>query len=194
MWLVLLYAGFMLIMGSLEAAQSPTHTYKVPRCCWNPCSQHAEVRNTQFWSTPHCIGGSSSRANIDKNFGSREHMHACVVMTQASFCSDAWLCFTGAHMLAQGMFLQALGCISASTAPFLCYMLLLVVRASPWWQPQYFIPMLGIMMGHTISGISVGLAALLNEFSSGKLLSSSSFHVRTVPALTCLLACLPAGS
>ncbi|CAL8471623.1 g11165 [Coccomyxa elongata] len=95
MWLVLLYAGFMLIMGSLEAAQSPTHTYK-------------------------------------------------------------------------GMFLQALGCISASTAPFLCYMLLLVVRASPWWQPQYFIPMLGIMMGHTISGISVGLAALLNEFSSGK--------------------------
>lgn len=39
MWLVLLYAGFMLIMGSLEAAQSPTHTYKVPSCCcWKPSS------------------------------------------------------------------------------------------------------------------------------------------------------------
>lgn len=88
-------------------------------------------------------------------------------------------------MLVQGMYLQALGCISASTAPFLCYMLLLVVRASPWWQPQYFIPMLGIMMGHTISGISVGLTALLNEFSNCELLSSSRLQVLR---LTCTCA------
>lgn len=72
----------------------------------------------------------------------------------------------------QGVFLQALGCIGGSTALFLCYVLLLVIRAQPWWQPQYFIPMLGIMMGHTISGISVGLTALLEEFNSGA-------HLRT---------------
>lgn len=29
-WLVLLYATFMLIMGTLEAVQSPAYTYKVP--------------------------------------------------------------------------------------------------------------------------------------------------------------------
>lgn len=35
-WLVLLYACFMLIMGTLEAVQSPTYTYKVP-CCHCTC-------------------------------------------------------------------------------------------------------------------------------------------------------------
>ncbi len=69
----------------------------------------------------------------------------------------------------QGVFLQALVCLGGSTALFLCYMLLLVIQASPWWQPQYLIPLLGIMMGHTISGISVGLTALLEEFNSGEL-------------------------
>jgi putative ABC transport system permease protein len=60
-----------------------------------------------------------------------------------------------------------LACISSSAALFLCYVLLLVIRASPWWQPQYLIPMLGIIAGHAISGIAVGLSALLEEFTSG---------------------------
>ncbi|EIE21804.1 putative membrane protein [Coccomyxa subellipsoidea C-169] len=94
-WLVLLYAFFMLFVGSLEAVQRPAYTYK-------------------------------------------------------------------------GMLLQTLSCVGTSAGVFLSYTLLFVVRTHPWWAPQYFIPILGMMLGNSISGVSVGLSALLEDFSVGK--------------------------
>lgn len=35
-------------------------------------------------------------------------------------------------------------------------------------QPQYLIPLLGMLLGNTISGISIGLAAVIEELSSGE--------------------------
>ena len=46
---------------------------------------------------------------------------------------------------------------------------LLVLRLSPWWTPQYLIPTLGMVLGNTITGISIGLATILEELSSGVL-------------------------
>jgi hypothetical protein len=68
---------------------------------------------------------------------------------------------------AQGMLAQALACIGSSAAVFLSYTLLFVVRTRPWWAPQYFIPILGMMLGNAISGVSVGLSAMLEEFTVG---------------------------
>ena len=65
------------------------------------------------------------------------------------------------------MFLHITGCIGASAAVFLCYTLLLVVRTEPWWQPQYFIPILGMLLGNAVSGASIGLTTLLEEFATG---------------------------
>lgn len=59
------------------------------------------------------------------------------------------------------------GCIGAAAALFLCYTLLLVVRTEPWWEAQYFIPILGMLLGNAVSGASVGLTTLLEEFASG---------------------------
>lgn len=42
------------------------------------------------------------------------------------------------------------------------------VRTRPWWEPQYFIPMLGMVLGNCISSISVGLSALLEDFTTGE--------------------------
>lgn len=70
--------------------------------------------------------------------------------------------------LLQGMLLQTLSCLGSSAGVFLCYTLLFVVRTQPWWAPQYFIPILGMMLGNSISGVSVGLSALLEDFSVGK--------------------------
>ena len=60
-----------------------------------------------------------------------------------------------------------LGSILASSSAFLTYAMLLVVRTHPWWNAQYFIPMLGMLLGNCISGISVGLTTLLEELTSG---------------------------
>ena len=68
---------------------------------------------------------------------------------------------------AQGMFAEVLGSILASSSVFLTYAMLLVVRTHPWWDAQYFIPMLGMLLGNCISGISVGLTTLLEELTSG---------------------------
>ncbi|CAL8471622.1 g11164 [Coccomyxa elongata] len=68
----------------------------------------------------------------------------------------------------KGMLLQTLSCLGSSAGVFLCYTLLFVVRTQPWWAPQYFIPILGMMLGNSISGVSVGLSALLEDFSVGK--------------------------
>ena len=67
------------------------------------------------------------------------------------------------------MFAEVLGSIMASSSIFLTYAMLLIVRTHPWWNAQYFIPMLGMLLGNCISGISVGLTTLLEELTSGAL-------------------------
>ena len=96
------------------------------------------------------------------------------------------------------MLLQTLSCLGSSAGVFLCYTLLFVVRTQPWWAPQYFIPILGMMLGNSISGVSVGLSALLEDFSVGKrcdhsyimdfpcayqLVQSDRFPSKTLPML-----------
>lgn len=42
------------------------------------------------------------------------------------------------------------------------YALLVVVDVSPWWKAQYAIPLLGMILGNTMNGISLGLNTLTN--------------------------------
>lgn len=43
----------------------------------------------------------------------------------------------------------------------LIYFLLVVVRISPWYDPQYFIPIAGMIIGNSMTGISLGVKFLL---------------------------------
>jgi ABC-type iron transport system FetAB permease component len=74
------------------------------------------------------------------------------------------------------MLVQTLSCVGSSAGVFLCYTLLFVVRTQPWWAPQYFIPILGMMLGNSISGVSVGLSALLEDFNVGASVPSTLTH------------------
>ncbi|KAK9862423.1 hypothetical protein WJX84_010314 [Apatococcus fuscideae] len=67
-----------------------------------------------------------------------------------------------------GMFLQTLTCLGSSAGVFLVYAMLIIIQIHPWYQPQYFIPVLGMLLGNAISGISVGLSTVLEELSSGR--------------------------
>lgn len=45
------------------------------------------------------------------------------------------------------------------------YALLFVFRGiEPWYQPQYLIPILGMILGNTLNGISIGLDTILDSF------------------------------
>ncbi len=45
------------------------------------------------------------------------------------------------------------------------YGLTAVIRVDPWYTPQYAIPLLGMILGNTLTGISLGLETVLQGFS-----------------------------
>ena len=90
-----------------------------------------------------------------------------VVGTRQACCHICPSQLSRPHCL-QGMLLHVLSSVGTTSAVFLTYALTLVLHQHPWWKPQYFIPILGMLLGNAISGVSVGLSSLLEELSTGK--------------------------
>lgn len=80
----------------------------------------------------------------------------------------AWEATSRPNHTFKGMFLQVLSCTVVTSGIFIGYALVVLVRTNPWWEPQYFIPMLGMLLGNCVSGMSVGLSALLEDLVTGK--------------------------
>lgn len=68
----------------------------------------------------------------------------------------------------KGMFMQVLSCTVVTSGVFVGYALVVLIRTNPWWEPQYLIPLLGMLLGNCISGMSVGLSALVNDLLQEK--------------------------
>lgn len=65
---------------------------------------------------------------------------------------------------------------AAATCTDCCSVLALAcaqVRTKPWYEPQYFITILGMVLGNCISSISVGLSALLDDLTTGAMSNSA---------------------
>ena len=67
------------------------------------------------------------------------------------------------------MLLHTLGMVGGAATGVICYAMLLIIRVQPWWHAQYFIPTLGMLLGNCISGVSVGLSAIMEELTTGQL-------------------------
>mgnify|MGYP005831375219 CR=1 FL=1 len=50
----------------------------------------------------------------------------------------------------------------------LVYFNLVVINFSPWYEPRYFIPIAGMIIGNSMTGITLGVKTLLQGFSSEK--------------------------
>lgn len=72
------------------------------------------------------------------------------------------------HHCLQGLFFNTLMTVAACSSVVMAYTVLLVLHLQPWWEAQYVIPMLGMLLGNTISGISVGLSTVLEELTTGE--------------------------
>lgn len=59
---------------------------------------------------------------------------------------------------------------SMITGTIICilYFLLIVVRINPWYDPRYFIPLAGMIIGNSMTGISVGVNRLKEGFNEQK--------------------------
>ncbi|MGN8645663.1 ABC transporter permease [Gracilibacillus sp. HCP3S3_G5_1] len=61
----------------------------------------------------------------------------------------------------------AISMISGTLFSFL-YFDFIVVQFSPWYDPRYFIPIAGMLIGNSMTGITLGVSALVEGFSSRK--------------------------
>ena len=43
-----------------------------------------------------------------------------------------------------------------------------VLDVDPWWKPRYFIPLLGMILGNALTGVSLGLDRCLTELQEGR--------------------------
>ncbi len=69
------------------------------------------------------------------------------------------------------------------TGSILCmvYFLLAVVRIDPWYDPRYFIPIAGMLIGNSMTGISLGIKNLLDGMTSGKALVEEALILGATP-------------
>jgi putative ABC transport system permease protein len=70
------------------------------------------------------------------------------------------------HFRYRGVWLSSVVSIWASTWLMAAVALFAIVPARPWYSPQYAIPLLGMILGNTLNGISLGLDRLGGELSA----------------------------
>jgi len=67
-----------------------------------------------------------------------------------------------------GMLLEVLLAMGVAGAAAITFGLAAVVQVYPWYDAQYLIPMLGMLLGNACSSVAVGLSSVLEELSSGR--------------------------
>lgn len=71
--------------------------------------------------------------------------------------------------------------MSIGTIVSLCYFLFVVVRLTPWYDPRYFIPIGGMIIGNAMTGISLGVDRLINGINTQKHLVEGALMLGAEP-------------
>lgn len=69
------------------------------------------------------------------------------------------------------------------TLSSLLYFLLVVVNISPWYDPRYFIPIAGMLIGNSMTGISLGVTRLVDGMNSQRHLVESALMLGATPKM-----------
>lgn len=67
------------------------------------------------------------------------------------------------------------------TLSCIVYFLLVVVRISPWYEPQYFVPIAGMIIGNSMTGISLGVKSLLDGMTTRRHLVEEALILGATP-------------
>lgn len=71
--------------------------------------------------------------------------------------------------------------MSIGTISCLLYFLLIVIRITPWYNPQYFVPIAGMFIGNSMTGISLGVKSLLEGMTTQKALVEEALILGATP-------------
>lgn len=73
--------------------------------------------------------------------------------------------------------------MSLGTLSCLLYFLFVVVRIYPWYNPQYFIPIAGMLVGNSMTGISLGVNSLLEGMKTRRSLVEEALVLGATPQM-----------
>lgn len=73
--------------------------------------------------------------------------------------------------------------MAAGTTSSLLYFIFVVIQLSPWYDPRYFIPIAGMLVGNSMTGISLGVNRLVDGMTSQKHLIESSLMLGATPKM-----------
>ncbi len=65
----------------------------------------------------------------------------------------------------------------------LFYFLIVVVRVEPWYDPRYFIPLGGMVVGNSMTGISLGIMNLMEGFNGRKDMVETALMLGATPKM-----------
>ncbi len=71
--------------------------------------------------------------------------------------------------------------LSICTLSCLVYFLLVVVQVVPWYDPQYFIPLAGMLIGNSMTGISLGVKSLVEGMTVQRSIVEESLVLGATP-------------
>ncbi len=63
----------------------------------------------------------------------------------------------------------------------LLYFLFVVIRIEPFYNPQYFIPISGMVIGNSMTGITLGVNTMINRFTDQKAAVMEALHLGATP-------------
>lgn len=69
------------------------------------------------------------------------------------------------------------------TVSCLLFFLFVIVQISPWYNPQYFIPIAGMLIGNSMTGISLGVNRLVDGMQANKHLIEGSLMLGATPKM-----------
>ncbi len=61
------------------------------------------------------------------------------------------------------------------------YFLLLVINIQPWYEPRYFVPIAGMIIGNSMTGVSLGTERLIGEMKAKKHLVEGALMLGATP-------------
>lgn len=73
--------------------------------------------------------------------------------------------------------------MTAGTLINLLYFLFVVIALSPWYEPRYFIPIAGMIIGNSMTGIALGVNSLIEGMHSQKDLVEGALMLGATPKM-----------
>lgn len=71
----------------------------------------------------------------------------------------------------------------AGTLASLLFFMFIVIGISPWYDPRYFIPIAGMLIGNSMTGISLGIERLLDGFKTQRHLIEGALMLGASPKI-----------